>query len=179
MINGAKGLAEVIENLSLEGAHPAIVQLKDVAIHVEHFVLEMQLSLLALECCPKGTKLERLAAARVIHSIYEMKRAQDDWFNKKILTLGDALGVPIDSSDLRRARKTLAQDLKIIDSWSLVRNTTTGHYSGNAKLVETGLDGIDVVVVHTVAAAQLAFLYEVMQCVRLKWKERTSGGSVS
>ncbi|WP_058895793.1 hypothetical protein [Herbaspirillum rubrisubalbicans] len=151
---------------------PLVMDLRDIGTHIEHFTLDIRLAMVVLEGCAEDSRLQRFAAARVIHSLFELKLATDRWFFKKVRDFAFCAGLAFDFPEIKQAREQFARDLKVIDSWASIRNLATGHYDSDAVRVAEALESIDVDMVRRVADAQLGFLLAVMDAVRTLFKAR-------
>ncbi|MDR6738920.1 hypothetical protein J2X56_000906 [Herbaspirillum sp. 1173] len=89
---------------------PLMRDLRNIGVHVEHFIMDMQLAMVALEGCAEGSRLQRFAAARVIHSLYELKHAQR-WFFKKVRDFAVSAGLAFDFGEIKLARVLICSQI--------------------------------------------------------------------
>ncbi len=144
-------------------ASPAKERFVDLVLHFQFFCLDLLSTVAALKKSLPGSLVEKMAAAKVIHVLFEFKLTCDGWLVQEMVNAYGEIGAEIDREELRAAKRRFSPEFQQLEKWSAVRNHVTGHHSKDARAMWNALKSIDIATVEVVACAQLEFLLHLVE----------------
>ena len=154
--------AGMIQFFRLNGENKVIELHFDIFAQLRLYFADLVITMTTLEKMPEGSYLQRVAAAKAIHGVYEAKGALDRWFMKKIREVTLLMGIEFKTDKIKAVREKYEAKLAVIETWEEIRNKVTGHYDPDLKKNVDALDGINIQAVIEAVHAQLQVLSAVL-----------------